>query len=179
MNAEAGLDRLIDVVEGSFEDCGGRLLEENGYDLVWSQDAFLHSADREGILDGVDRVVVPTGGKVVFTDLMEREGADPRALQEVVQRIPVEHYATPEFYRSGMLERGFRDEGFEELTGHLARHYEKTVEDLEAYEDGLVREGRGREIDRAYSEKTKKGLMAGAKAAGSGSMVWGIFYFSR
>lgn len=124
-------------------------------------------------------MLVKRGGKVVFTDLMEREGADPQALEEVVKRIPVDHYATPEFYRGGMVERGFQDEGFEELTGHLERHYEKTVEDLEAYEEGLVREGRGVEIDGAYSEKTKKGLRAGAKAAGSGSMVWGIFCFSR
>lgn len=178
MNAQAGLDALIDVVEGSFEDCS--VLEEGGYDVVWSQDAFLHSTDRHRILDGIDRVLVKSGGgKVVFTDLMEREGADPQALEEVVKRIPVDHYATPEFYRGGMVERGFRDEGFEELTGHLERHYEKTVEDLEAYEEGLVRDGRGEEIDRAYSEKTKKGLRAGAKAAGSGSMVWGIFCFSR
>ena len=169
------------MVEGSFEDCAPPrlLLQEGGYEVVWSQDAFLHSADRGKILAGIDRVLVKRRGKVVFTDLMEREGADPKALEEVVKRIPVDHYATPEFYRKGMLERRFRDEGFEELTGHLERHYEKTVEELEAYEEGLVREGKGEEIDRTYAEKTKKGMRAGAKAAGSGSMVWGIFCFSR
>ena len=47
MNREAGLDDRIEVVDGSFEDipCG-----DGTFDIVWSQDAILHSGHREQVL---------------------------------------------------------------------------------------------------------------------------------
>jgi sarcosine/dimethylglycine N-methyltransferase len=48
MNKEEGLDRLIEVVDGSFEDIP---YPDGSFDAVWSQDAILHSGDRVRVLE--------------------------------------------------------------------------------------------------------------------------------
>ncbi|MEO9962251.1 MAG: class I SAM-dependent methyltransferase, partial [Nisaea sp.] len=57
-NVETDLDALIDVVHGSFEDIPA---EDASVDLVWSQDAILHSGDRPRVLDEISRVLAPGG----------------------------------------------------------------------------------------------------------------------
>ena len=47
MNAEQNLADRITVVDGSFEDIPA---PDQSFDLVWSQDAILHSGQRERVL---------------------------------------------------------------------------------------------------------------------------------
>src|SRR5699024_6611413 len=77
MNEEQGLSDLIDVVDGSFEDLP---YEDNHFDVVWSQDAMLHSGDRVRVLEEVDRVLKPRGD-FVFTDPMAADNCDRAALR--------------------------------------------------------------------------------------------------
>ncbi|MGK7296701.1 MAG: SAM-dependent methyltransferase, partial [Candidatus Wenzhouxiangella sp. M2_3B_020] len=79
MNVEAGLDRKIDVVDGDFTalDFG-----DEAFDLVWSQDAFLHSGDREQVCREAVRVLKP-GGRLVFTDPMQADDAPTDQLQPI------------------------------------------------------------------------------------------------
>ena len=45
-------------MDGSFEDLP---FQDKAYDLVWSQDAFLHSGDRVRVLEEAVRVMKPGG----------------------------------------------------------------------------------------------------------------------
>jgi len=67
---EQGLSDRVRVVHGSFES----IPEPDGsFDLVWSQDAILHSGDRTKVLDEVARVLRPAAA-----DLRPDPSAKPR-----------------------------------------------------------------------------------------------------
>lgn len=55
-NAQQGLDRSIEVVTGSFQDIP---FPDGHFDVVWSQEAFCHSPDRDRLLGEVARVLRP------------------------------------------------------------------------------------------------------------------------
>ena len=82
-NRAEGLDHLIEVKDGSFEDIP---YQDNAFDLVWSQDAILHSGDRQRVLEEVTRVL--TGkGDFVFTDPMAADHAKKEDLGPILERI--------------------------------------------------------------------------------------------
>ena len=60
MTREQGLDGRVEVTTGSYEDVP---VKDSSIDLVWSQDAFLHSGSRETVLDEIARVLRPGGPK--------------------------------------------------------------------------------------------------------------------
>ena len=61
-------------------------VQDNYYDLVWSQDAFLHSGERREVVAEIHRVLVP-GGQVVFTDPMADDNADTSALAPIASSL--------------------------------------------------------------------------------------------
>src|SRR6056297_778052 len=69
LNAARNLEPLIDVVDGSFEDIPAAA---DSYDVVWSQDAILHSGDRAKVIAEVARVL-KSGGDFIFTDPMQAD----------------------------------------------------------------------------------------------------------
>ena len=173
---EQGLESIVKVVEGSFEAIPA---PEGSFDLVWSQDAFLHSGNREKVLDEADRVLVKQGGKIVFTDLLEEEDADPGALTMVLKRLPVEHFATANFYLEEMRRRGFQDTRHQDLTPHLATHYEKALQDFHRFETEVRNGDRNGEVTKEFSATTKSGMNYGVKAVRDKSLAWGCFTFRR
>src|SRR5690606_14274320 len=82
MNRAQGLDHLIDVQDGSFDAVA---CAAESYDVVWSEDAILHSDDRRKVLEEAWRVLKP-GGHLVFTDPMQTEDCPPDALQPIYDR---------------------------------------------------------------------------------------------
>jgi len=67
LTADAGLTDLVSVVYGDFENIPE---PDDSFDIVWSQDAILHSGNRTRVLDEVSRVLV-SGGQFIFTDKTE------------------------------------------------------------------------------------------------------------
>ena len=86
---------MVDVVEGNFEDLP---FEDGCYDVVWSQDAFMHSGDRAKIVEEISRVLKPHGGEVVFTDVLAAEGADEAALASTKARLSISEFGTRKYY---------------------------------------------------------------------------------
>ena len=68
-NKARGLEDRIRVFGGNFEEIP---FDAESYEFVWSQDAFIHSANRRRVLEEVKRVLKP-GGDIVFTDLIQDE----------------------------------------------------------------------------------------------------------
>lgn len=58
LNLEQKLDNLVSVVHGSFENIPE---PENKFDVVWSQDAILHSNNREQVIAEAWRILKPGG----------------------------------------------------------------------------------------------------------------------
>ena len=174
---EEGLEGLVDVIEGTFEDVP---LPDHAYDVIWSQDAFLHSGDREKVVSEIDRLLVSQGGKVVFSDILQSANvADPKALESYMQRLPVDELATEEFYLSRMKEKGFGDGSFEDLTEQLAMHYGKVRDEFVKHEVEFLEQAQDQEEARAFLERSKAGLESAVSLATERILGWGIFVFQR
>ncbi|SDY93186.1 glycine/sarcosine N-methyltransferase [Saccharopolyspora shandongensis] len=163
----AGLAELIEVKDGSFEDIP---FQDNAFDIVWSQDAILHSGDRERVLEEVSRVL-RGGGSFIFTDPMAADGAKLKDLGSILDRLNLETMGSPGFYRRELARLGLQNFDFEDLTEFLAVHYGRVLEVLEGREAELADW-----ISDEYRTKMKTGLknwVAGGKA---GNLAWGIIH---
>ncbi|MFW5416176.1 methyltransferase domain-containing protein [Nocardiopsis sp. CNT-189] len=167
-NQEAGLDHLIEVVDGSFEDIP---FQDNAFDVAWSQDALLHSGDRPRVLEEVARVL-RAGGHFVFTDPMAADGAPQKELRPILERLHLDTMGTPGFYDRETARLGMSKVGFDDLSEQLPRHYGRVLE---------VTEARGAElagkISEAYLTRMKTGLRNWVRGGESGSLAWGILHY--
>ena len=80
---EAGLDELLSFEYGDFH----RLpYPDDSYDVVWSQEAFLHAADKNAVLSECRRVLKPDGA-LIFTDILVRRDTPDAARSRIYDRV--------------------------------------------------------------------------------------------
>lgn len=170
LNAEQGLSDKIKVVHGSFED----VPEPDGcFDVVWSQDAILHSGNRKGVFSEVFRVLKP-GGRFVFTDPMQADDCPPGVLQPVYDRIHLKSLGSFAYYRRTAAEIGFDERDVIDLTPQLRVHYHRVGEDLKARYHTL-----SATVSTDYMDRMLLGLENWVTAADSGYLAWGILHFQK
>lgn len=170
LTERAGLDDLISVVHGDFEN----IPETDGsYDVVWSQDAILHSGRRERVLDEIARVL--TGdGQLVFTDPMQADDCPDGVLQPILDRIQLSTLASFRFYRHELGARGFREVHIEPLTEQLRMHYFRVGQALrDNYDQAVKLSG------QSYVDNMLKGLQHWVDGADKGYLSWGIMDFRK
>ena len=170
MNQAQGLELLIEVVDGNFEDMP---FEDESFDIVWSQDAMLHSADRMRVFREVSRVL-RTGGEFIFTDLMMADGCPEAAVKPILDRLLLESMASPEYYRFTASHCGFEELYQEDLTPHMTTHYARVLEDMEAI---VARDASA--LDAAYVERARTGLQRWVDGGQAGHLAWGMFLYRR
>ncbi len=169
-NRRAGLEDKIEVVDGSFEDIP---FEDNSFDLIWSQDAMLHSGRREQVLKEAARVL-KTGGQMVFTDPMRADDCETEELGPILARLNLEDLACPAFYRETLGRLGFEELGFDENTHQLAAHYQRV------HDETVVRDAElSKVVSRDYIERMKTGLRHWVDGGQKGRLAWGIFHFRK
>ncbi len=170
-NAEAGLEDRIDVVDGDFTslDYG-----DASFDLVWSQDAFLHSGDRAQVCREAARVLAP-GGRLVFTDPMQADNAPVERLQPIYDRLHLDSLGSPGFYRNALGSLGLDEFTFEDHAEQLRRHYTRVRNALIDNADEL----RGRGVSNDYIERMQAGLQHWVDGGRRGDLAWGIFVFEK
>ncbi|BAU58173.1 dimethylglycine N-methyltransferase [Halorhodospira halochloris] len=170
MNKEQGVDHLIEVVDAAFEDVP---YDDGVFDLVWSQDSFLHSPDRERVLREASRVL-RSGGEFIFTDPMQADDCPEGVIQPILDRIHLETMGTPNFYRQTLRDLGFEEITFEDHTHQLPRHYGRVRRELDRREGEL--QGH---VSAEYIERMKNGLDHWVNGGNKGYLTWGIFYFRK
>ncbi len=166
----AGLADRIDVQQGSFERIP---FGEREFDVVWSQDSFLHSAARETVLREIDRVLKP-GGEVIFTDPMQADDCPPGVLAPVLERLHLESLGSFAFYRRTAQALGWEEVEITDLTAQLVRHYRRVGEELKRGRKGL--QGK---VSSAYIDRMIRGLQAWVAAGERGYLAWGILHFRK
>jgi SAM-dependent methyltransferase len=168
---QAGLNDNIRVIHGVFED----IPEENAtFDVVWSQDAILHSDQRDRVLAEVFRVLKP-GGSFVFTDPMQADDVPDGVLQPVYDRLQLNSLGSLQFYREAAVAIGFKVVSQIDMTDQLRTHYDRVREDLVANYDGVRDNGASAE----YLDKMVVGLENWVCAADAGYLCWGIQLFRK
>ena len=170
LNAFERLDSLIGVVDGSFEAIPS---DNKQYEIVWSQDAVLHSGNRGKVLEEVSRVI-KSNGNFVFTDPMQSDHCPEGVLTPVLERIHLESLGSPSFYRQELSKLGFDLISFEDLSDHLVLHYKAIRRELMSRWDELAPD-----CGVEYLSRMKEGLQHWVDAGEQGYLCWGIFNFRK
>ena len=170
MTKAQGLDHLVEVVDGSFEDIP---FPDASFDVVWSQDAILHSGERAKVMEEVARVLKP-GGEFVFTDPMQANDCPKGVLQPILDRIHLETLGSPKLSQETRAGLGFEDLGFEDNTPQLPRHYGRVLQETERQEDEL-----NKVVSQAYVDRMRKGLRHWIEGGNKGYLAWGVFHFRK
>ena len=169
-NLERGLDHLIDVVYGSFEEIP---LEDNSFDVVWSQDAIVHSSNRDQVVAEAFRVLKP-GGHFIFTDLMQDDSIPEGVLGPVLDRIHLESLGSFEFYWAEARKNGFDLVSIDNMSQHLTTHYDRVRQETQKQYEEII-DVCGKE----YIDQMIKGLDHWVKAGNNGHLSWGILHFKK
>lgn len=168
LNREQKLDHLVEVVDASFEEVP---YPDGSFDVVWSQDAILHSGNRHRVLAEVRRVL-RKGGEFIFTDPMQSDTCPPGVLQPVLDRIHLDTLGSYGFYREVTRELGFEEVQVVDFSEHLPRHYGRVREELMGRYDEVVGV-----ISREYVDRMLKGLGHWIEAGERDYLRWGIMHF--
>ncbi len=167
---ERGLEHIVNVRHGSFEN----IPEPAGtFDLVWSQDAILHSGDRDRVVAEIARVLKP-GGEFIFTDPMQADNCPPGVLQPVYDRIHLSSLGSVQFYREAAMRHGLEEVGVTPMPDQLRAHYAAVREELQKRYDDLVAIA-----TRQYVDRMLVGLKNWIDAADKGYLNWGIMQFRK
>ncbi len=167
----ARLTDRITIRHGVFEDVPE---PDESFDVVWSQDAFLHSDQRTKVLAEAWRVLKP-GGQLTFTDPMQADDVPEGVLQPVYDRLQLNSLGSPRFYRKAAEALGFETLEQEDALADLRTHYARVREELLKHYDQLVENGASRD----YLDKMAVGLENWVKAADAGYLSWGIQRFRK
>jgi len=170
LNREQNLDHLITVTHGSFENIPA---EDNSYDVIWSQDAFLHSGNKDTVIQEASRILKP-GGEVIFTDPMQADDCPPHVLQPVFDRLSLKSMGSFGLYRQLLTSLGLKEIESLDLTIHLGTHYFRVKQALEERYDELKKD-----ISAEYLDKMISGLQHWIVAETSCYLAWGILHYRK
>lgn len=170
MNKEKGLEHLINVVDGNFEEIP---LPDNSFHTVWSQDAILHSGNRGKVLEEVQRLL-KKGGDFVFTDIMQSDGCPSGVLQPILDRIHLSSLGSLKFYKEKAGDLGMEFLDFDNRTPQLVTHYQRVLMETEKKEPEL--EGT---VNYEYIDRMKMGLQRWIDGGKMGYLSWGIMHFRK
>lgn len=177
LNRDEGLEGKVSVYEGTFEEVSSAV--GGGFDVIWSQDSFLHSLDRGKIVGEIDRLLrKDEEGRVVFTDIMASADAftkQPELMTRMMERLHLSSLATVEFYLGGFKERGFKDLGYWNGREHFGTHYAKLGEELARRREEVL----GKGVEERVLERHTTGMKRWVEAKEEGCVDWGILCFGR
>ncbi len=168
LNREQNLDELIEVKGGSFEAIP---YPNDSFDIVWSQDAILHSIDRRQVLEEIRRVL-KVGGELVFTDPMQSETCPPGLLQPAFDRLGIKNMGSVSFYSHTAQALGFEKLHFIDLSQNVPTHYRRLGEEVRRRYEEVVNM-----TSIEFMHKTLKSMKPWLEYYEQGYMQWGIWHF--
>jgi len=169
-NNQEGLGSQIEVVDGSFETIP---FDDSVFDIVWSQDAILHSGNRSKVIQEVSRVL-KKDGIFIFTDPMQKEGVHQKDLQPVLDRIHLDTLGSYEFYEKTCASFGLQKVEFLDLSPQLVNHYSSVLNEINNRFDEIQQV-----VSEEYLERMKIGLGHWIAAGKKGLLNWGIMKFRK
>ncbi len=163
---DAGLEQLLSFQYGDFH----RLeFADDSYDVVWSQEAFLHAANKTAVLSEVRRVLKPDG-TLVFTDILVRRDTPDSDRTRIYDRVKSPDMWDLGEYRDALSRLDFRVVREEDWSQHVARSY--------GWVRDRLRENRPQLLPRIGAEtidRTVEALSFWVDSASSGYIGWALF----
>ncbi len=166
LTAEQGLDDKVRFEWADFHDLP---FSADAFDFYWSQEAFLHAADKATVLTEAHRVLKP-GGAIVFTDLLVRDGTPEADRERIYERVKSPDMWDTGAYLAALDSAGFAIETHEDWSGNVAPTYAWVRDQLELRRDWF--EDR---IGREAVDRTSAALQFWVDAADAGRIGWEYF----
>ncbi len=165
-SSEAGLERLLSFEYGDFHRLG---YPDASYDVVWSQDAFLHAADKTAVLSECRRVLRP-GGTLIFTDILVRRDTPDEDRVKIYDRVKSPEIWDLEDYREALYNLNLPVDREDDWSHHVARSYAWVRDRLQENRQELLPRIGDETIDR-----TLESLSFWVDSANSGKIGWALF----
>lgn len=170
LNKEAGLDEKITVVKANFEELP---FQRDSFDMVWSQDAFLHSDHKDLIFREVSRVI-NNEGRFIFTDFIKNEDSPKEVLQPILERLQLKDLGTFKQYdrlaRSVDMAKVYN----KDMPEMMIIHYKKVLEKLKAEYSSITKKA-----SQKYIDDMMKGLQNWIDGAEAGHISWALFQYQK
>lgn len=167
---QSGLDQLIKVIEGNFEEIPN---DNRSYDIVWCNDALLHSEDREKAIKEANRVLKP-GGRFVFTEVLHGENAARGSLKAILERLPIDKLATLKDYQRLLRNSGFEEEEVIEMPQHMLTHYTRIQKEMKREKKELINL-----CGEDFYKNTLKGMSLWIRGCKKGYLSWAMFLYRK
>ncbi|CAI7990398.1 Sarcosine/dimethylglycine N-methyltransferase [Geodia barretti] len=164
--SEAGLTHLLTF---EYEDFHRLAYPEGSYDVVWSQEAFLHAADRNAVLSECRRVLKPNGS-LIFTDILVCRDTPAEDRERIYDRVKSPDMWDMEDYRSALSRLYLPVTRVEDWSQHVARSYGWVRDRLRENREALLARIGADTIDR-----TLEALSFWVKSANAGYIGWAMF----
>nr|WKN39970.1 methyltransferase domain-containing protein [Tunicatimonas sp. TK19036] len=169
-NAEVRLSDKIKVHAGNFEEIP---FEDTTYDVIWSEDALLHSGNKDKVLEEVSRVLKPEG-HFIFTDPMQADDCPTDVLEPILRRIHLEAMGSVALYRQLASQAGLQEVTILEMPEQLVNHYSAVLAEMTTKEEALLEV-----CSQEYIDQMKAGLQHWIDGGKQGYLNWGILHFQK
>lgn len=166
LTAKAG---LADKVSFEYADFHDLPFDDGAFDIYWSQEAFLHAADKARVLAEAYRVLKP-GGRLVFTDLLVRRNTPAEMRAVIYERVKAPDMWDAPDYVDALAQAGFRVKVAEDWSEHVAPTYAWVRKELERRRPEFEQR-----IGKPVVDRTSAALAFWVEAAKAGRIGWGYF----
>ena len=163
---EAHLEHLLTFEYGDFHEIE---YPDDSFHLVWSQESFLHGADKTRILAECRRVLIPTG-TLAFTDILVRRGTPEADRLRIYDRVKSPDMWDLEDYQEALLSLDFRVQHTSDWSHQVARSYGWVLDRLRESRAALLSR-----VDAETIDGTLDALTFWVEAANSGKIGWAFF----
>ena len=167
---EAGLQSSLTFESGDFHNLK---YQNEFFHVVWSQEAFLHGANKEKIISEAMRVLTP-GGTLIFTDLLVRVGTSASDRQQIYERVRSPEMWDLDDYHRCLISQGFRVLQEQDWSVHVARSYSWIKDQVEKNRDVL-----STRTDPQTVDQTIDSLGFWVDSANAGKIGWGLFVAAK
>jgi SAM-dependent methyltransferase len=157
------LDHLVDFVQG---DATAMPLQDSRYDVVISQESWLHIPDKAALIQQCARVVTPTG-TIAFTDIVRRARLTRGEEERLAAEMHASNVASADRYEELLASNGWRVEVRDDLSEEWKRVLVDRLGMYRSLRDTTIAKFGGArflEYDRAYSHFV--GLFVAGKLGG-------------
>ena len=169
-NKKLEMDEKITVTKGNFEKIP---FPRESFDIVWSNDALLHSTHKDRVFSEVSRVL-DSGGRFIFTDIIRSATATEEQVKPYMNTSVFKELGSFKKYdrlaRRVDLEKVYN----KELPEMAVKHYKKILDEIQSNK---------KKLSKAVSKKFLKdrieryeSLLAGIEA---GVLSWAILHYQK
>ena len=167
---QANLQSFLTFESGDFHQLK---YADESFHVVWSQEAFLHGADKDEIISESKRVLIP-GGKLIFTDLLVKSGTTQLDRERIYQRVRTPVMWDMDDYSRSLMALGFEVLETPDWSAHVAQSYSWIRTQVERNRDRLLDK-----LDSQTVDSTLESLAFWVDSANAGKIGWALFVAAK